>query len=200
VARFTREDVRTLARARSKTAATLEAVAAEVAEIAAGIAGCLRAGGTVYACGNGGSATQAAHFVGELVGRFKRDRRALPAVALSDNVAVMTALANDYGYDDVFAHQIRGLGRSGDCLLALSTSGTSPNVVRACAAARDAGVRVYGLTGAAGAELAEASDVAVRVGFDDTALVQEVHLMVIHLVCELVESDLFDGDSGDGRR
>jgi D-sedoheptulose 7-phosphate isomerase len=198
VARFTREDVLVLARARAESAARLEGVAAEVTEVAAGVADCLRAGGTVYACGNGGSATQAAHFAGELVGRFKRDRRALPAVALSDNVAVMTALANDYGYDDVFARQIRGVGRSGDCLLALSTSGTSANVVRACTAAREAGVRVYGLTGAAGGEVAAASDVAVRVGFDDTALVQEVHLMVIHLVCELVEKDLFDGDD-DGR-
>ena len=191
-----RKHVEALIAARNETAHKLAAVAGEVHDIARGVAQCLAAGGSVFACGNGGSATQATHFVAELVGRFKRDRTALRAFSLCDNPATVTALANDYGYDDVFAHQIRGLAKSGDCLLALSTSGNSKSVVRACRAAREREVSVFALTGETGGEMKEGCDVVVRVPFADTARVQEVHLMIIHLVCELVELELFAG-AGD---
>jgi len=175
----------------------LQGLANGVGDIAIGVAECLSSGGTVFACGNGGSATQATHFAAELVGRFKLDRGALRAFSLSDNPAAVTALANDYTYDDVFARQIDGLARDGDCLFALSTSGNSPNVVRACLSARDRGLKVFGLTGASGGEMAEACDVTLRVSFEDTARVQEVHLMIIHVVCELVESAIFGGAAGE---
>ena len=185
------EHVRALIGTRNETPQKLAGLADSVHSIAVGVADCLAAGGTVFACGNGGSATQATHFSAELVGRFKRDRTALRAFSLSDNPAAITALANDYDYNEIFAHQIQGLGSSGDCLLALSTSGNSQNVVRACRSARELGMRVFALTGSGGGEIGSGCDVAVRVPFDDTARVQEVHLMVIHLVCELVEEKLF---------
>jgi D-sedoheptulose 7-phosphate isomerase len=148
------------------------------------------AGGTVWACGNGGSATQAQHLVAELVGRFKRERSALRAICLSDNTATVTAVANDYEFADVFARQVRGLARAGDCLVALSTSGNSENVVRACRAAREAGAAAVAVTGASGGRVAAECDVAVRVPESDTPRIQEVHLVVIHLLCEIVETAL----------
>ena len=151
----------------------------------------LEGGGSVFACGNGGSATQAAHFVLELVGRFKRERRALRAFSLAENAGTLTAIGNDYEFADIFARQLQGILRPGDCLVALSTSGESENVVRACQAAKEAKGRVVGLTGAKGGRVAAASDVALRVPESDTPLVQEVHLAVVHLLCEIVEDALF---------
>ena len=145
----------------------------------------------MFACGNGGSATQAAHFVLELVGRFKRERRALRAFSLAENAGTLTAIGNDYEFADIFARQLQGILRPGDCLVALSTSGESENVVRACQAAKEAKGRVVGLTGAKGGRVAAASDVALRVPESDTPLVQEVHLAVVHLLCEIVEDALF---------
>jgi D-sedoheptulose 7-phosphate isomerase len=153
----------------------------------------LEGGGSVFACGNGGSATQAAHFVLELVGRFKRERRALRAFSLAENAGTLTAIGNDYEFADVFARQLAGMVRPGDCLVALSTSGESENVVRACVATRGAKGRVIALTGAAGGRVAAESDVAVQVPETDTPLVQEVHLAVLHLWCEMVEDALFPG-------
>jgi D-sedoheptulose 7-phosphate isomerase len=156
----------------------------------------LEGGGSVFACGNGGSATQAAHFVLELVGRFKRERRALRAFSLAENAGTLTAIGNDYEFADVFARQLHGMLRPGDCLVALSTSGESENVVRACRAAREAKGRVLGLTGAKGGRLAAESDVVVMVPENDTPLVQEVHLAVLHLWCETVEEALFPRPTG----
>ena len=154
---------------------------------------CLQKGGAIYACGNGGSATQAQHFAAELVGRFKMDRSALRVFALSDNVAAMTSIANDYDYADVFARQIAGMGKRGDCLLALSTSGRSENVVRACRAGRRQELAVFGLTGEDGGEVAASSNVAIEVPHSDSALIQEMHLALIHLICQLVEAAVFSG-------
>lgn len=151
----------------------------------------LEGGGSVFACGNGGSATQAAHLVLELVGRFQRERRALRAFSLAENAGTLTAIGNDYEFADIFARQLRGILRAGDCLVALSTSGESENVVRACRAAREAKGRVVGLTGAQGGRVAAESDVAIQVPESDTPLVQEVHLVVVHLLCEMVEDAIF---------
>ena len=158
---------------------------------AATMVACLRAGNSVYACGNGGSATQAAHFATELVGRFKRDRPSLPVFSLADNTGLLTSLGNDYAFEDVFARQIAGIGRPGDCLFALSTSGRSPNIVRACRAARERGVRVIAMTGAGGGDMAAHAEITIAVEVTDTPLVQELHLAILHMICEAVEAARF---------
>jgi D-sedoheptulose 7-phosphate isomerase len=180
-----------LARTREGAAGMLSAVAPGVRAAAGVVRDCLRDGGAVFACGNGGSATQASHFAGELVGRFRLDREAARVFSLSDNPAVVTALSNDYEWADVFARQLSGLGRGGDVLFALSTSGNSENVVRACGVARERGLRVVGLTGEGGGRMRELCDPLIAVPSGDTPTIQEVHLMAIHVVCEAVESELF---------
>jgi D-sedoheptulose 7-phosphate isomerase len=179
-------------RARASVMEAAAALAPVVADAAAAMIACLQSGGTVFVCGNGGSATQSTHLVGELVGRFRREREPLRSVSLNENTASLTAIPNDYEFADVFARQLRGLARSGDCLVAISTSGNSENVVRACRDARDRGVRVIALTGEAGGAVAQTADVAIRVPDRETPHVQEVHLVVIHLLCGLVE-DAFAG-------
>jgi D-sedoheptulose 7-phosphate isomerase len=151
----------------------------------------LRAGGQVLLCGNGGSAADASHLAAELVGRFRFDRPALPAVALGDNVPALTCVANDYDYDEVFARGVRAHARPGDVLVALSTSGSSPNVLRAVEAARELGLHTAALTGASGGALAELADLCLRAPSDDVARIQEAHMLVGHTVCELVEERLF---------
>jgi D-sedoheptulose 7-phosphate isomerase len=153
---------------------------------------CLKGGGTVYACGNGGSATQATHFAAELIGRFnKQDKRALPVFALADNTAVTTAISNDYSFDEVFARQLDGLGRRGDCLLVLSTSGNSENIVRACRTAKKKGLQVFAFTGRGGGKLARLCDRILMIPDSDTPRIQEAHLVSLHTVCWLVERRLF---------
>ncbi len=160
-------------------------------EAAETIQATLAAGGKVLVCGNGGSASQAQHLAGELMGRFKVDgRRALAAIALTADTAVLTAWANDVGYEDVFARQVEGLGRPGDVLIGLSTSGRSANVVRAFEAARRAGLRTIALLGGDGGRVQALADVAVTVPSGDTQHVQEVHTTVLHLLCALVEERL----------
>jgi phosphoheptose isomerase len=168
-----------------------EREAEHIRTIARIMATCLGSGGTVYACGNGGSASQAEHFSAELVGRFNRDRRSLPVYSLSENGAVLSSLANDYTFEHVFSHQIEGVGRAGDCLLALSTSGNSENIVRGCRAAKAKGLHVFALTGESGGRVLPECDIAVRIPDTNTAQIQEMHLVVIHLLCQLVESALF---------
>jgi D-sedoheptulose 7-phosphate isomerase len=193
----TGDDIRAAFAARALSLERAVSLAGRVEEAADTITSCLRGGGTVYACGNGGSASQAAHFVAELVGRFKRERRALRAVSLVDNAATLTSIANDYEFAEVFSRQLAGVIRPGDCLLALSTSGNSENVVRACGAARAAGATAIALTGESGGRAAEACTFAIRVPDADTPRVQEIHLLVIHLLCEFVERALIaPGDAG----
>ena len=176
---------------RAGTSELLGEVAGDVRAAAVAVRDCLRGGGSVFACGNGGSATQAAHFAGELVGRFRMDRDAQRVFALSDNPAVVTALSNDYAWEEVYARQLSGLGRDGDVLFALSTSGNSENIVRACRVARESGMRVLGLTGQGEGRMNEFCHTVVAVPSGDTPSIQEVHLMVIHVVCEAVEEELF---------
>lgn len=150
----------------------------------------LRAGRTVFSCGNGGSAADAQHFAAELVGRFVRERQAFPAVALTTDTSTLTAVANDYSYEQVFARQVEAHGRPGDLLIALSTSGNSPNVLAAARSARARGMKTIALTGKDGGALGRAADLHVNVPSSSTARVQEVHCTVLHIVCELVESEL----------
>lgn len=151
----------------------------------------LRGGGKVILCGNGGSSADATHLAAELLGRFKYDRDPLPAFSLTDNTASITAIANDVGYERAFSRQVRGLGSEGDVLIALSTSGTSPNIVDAVEVARETGLRTVGMTGAAGGRLPELCDLCLRVPSDDTARIQEGYMLAAHTVCELVERALF---------
>lgn len=165
--------------------------AATIAAIAGALTDALRAGNKLIFAGNGGSAADAMHLAAELVGRFRMDRAPLPAISLSDNVSAVTAIGNDYAYADTFVRQLRGLGQRGDVLVALSTSGTSANVVAAAEAARELGIRVVGFTGEGGGRLAELSDLCLRVPSGDTARIQEGYMLAAHTACELVEHALF---------
>jgi D,D-heptose 1,7-bisphosphate phosphatase len=166
---------------------------AESAEKAATlIIGCYEQGGKVLACGNGGSAMEAQHLVAELVGRFERDRASLPALALHQNSATLTAVANDYDYDYAFGHQVDALGNSGDVLVAISTSGNSENTVRAVLAAKEKGLATIGYLGEkSGGRLGTLVDIPVVFEASDTATVQAGHLVLTHAICGLVEEALF---------
>ncbi|HLJ66909.1 MAG TPA: SIS domain-containing protein [Chloroflexota bacterium] len=156
----------------------------------------LRSGHAVLAAGNGGSAAEAQHFAAELVGRFRREREPYPVLALSTDSSVLTAVANDYGYEQVFARQIRAHGRPGDLLIAFSTSGESENLVRAAETARQRGMSVIGVTGKRASRLERAADVTVRAAVTDTAVVQELHMAITHLLCDLAEQELAREASG----
>ncbi|ONI67213.1 sugar isomerase [Kribbella sp. ALI-6-A] len=147
----------------------------------------LAAGGVLYTYGNGGSAADAQHLVGELIGRYLRERRPLPAVALVGDAAVVSCIANDYSYDDVFARQVQALARPQDMVVGFSTSGTSPTVVKGLAAARANGACSVAFTSTRGGDLAAAADLAVVVPADETARIQEMHLLALHLISELVD-------------
>jgi phosphoheptose isomerase len=159
----------------------------DVARAASVIVTSLAAGGQVLAFGNGGSAADAQHFVAELVGRFQRDRRGFAAIALTSDTSVLTSVANDYGFERVFARQIEALGREGDVAVAISTSGESPNVAAGVDAARARGMRVIALTGRTGGGVGTHADVHLNVPHSSAARVQEVHRTLIHAICEIVE-------------
>ncbi len=166
-------------------AASAEAtVAASRAMIA-----CLGNGGKILVFGNGGSASDAQHFAAELVGRFMRERRALGSIALTTDTSILTALANDYAFDRVFARQVEALGRPGDVALGISTSGQSTNVLAAFAAARALGLSIVALTGRDGGEVGRAADIHINVPSPSTARVQEVHRTLLHAICELIERE-----------
>jgi len=154
------------------------------------VASSLAKGGKLLLFGNGGSASDATHVAAEFVGRFQRDRRALPAVSLCTNDSAITAIANDYGFEQVFVRQLEALGASGDVAIAISTSGRSLNVLAAVQAARRLGIGTIGLTGGDGGTLGSEVDVCVRVPARSTARVQEGHILVAHVLCELVERKL----------
>jgi D-sedoheptulose 7-phosphate isomerase len=150
----------------------------------------LRGGGRVLAFGNGGSAADAQHLAGELVGRFRRDRAALSAIALTTDSSVVTAIGNDMGYDSVFRRQVEAHGRPGDVAVGITTSGRSPNVVQALQLARERGLVTMGLTGGGGGPLAGAVDYLIDVPHAETARIQEVHVMVVHVLCQIVEEEM----------
>lgn len=157
----------------------------------------LAAGNKVLLCGNGGSAADAQHIAAELIGRFIDDRRSLPAVALTTDTSALTAIANDYGYEQVFSRQIEGLAVPGDVLIAISTSGNSANVNRAAVSARERQCEVIGLSGKSGGALAALCDTALVVPSDITARIQESHILIGHILCDLIEQSLFVGSRSD---
>ena len=178
--------------------AAADAMAPHIARAAAMMTDCLLADGKILACGNGGSAADAQHFAAEMVGRFERERPELPAISLSTDTSILTAIANDYDYAQVFAKQVRALGDSGDVLLAISTSGNSANVVAAVDAAHERGMRIVALTGKGGGrigELVTADDVHLCVPHDVTARIQEVHLLTIHCMCDAIDASLLGDEA-----
>ena len=152
---------------------------------------CLRNGGKILFCGNGGSAADAQHLAAELSGRFYFDREPLYAEALHVNTSFLTAVANDYSYDEAFARMVRAMGRRGDILFGMSTSGNSPNILRAAEDAIKTGMTVIGMTGADGGKLRDLSHILLNMPSKDTPRIQECHMLVGHLICELVEGELF---------
>lgn len=155
---------------------------------------CLLDGHKIMSCGNGGSACDAMHFSGEMLNRFKHERPSLPAIALTADISTITSIANDYSYHDVFAKQLRALAQPGDLLLAISTSGNSPNILNTIKAAHDRQINVIALTGHDGgkiAELLKEGDIEIRVPAIETARIQETHLLVIHCICDVIDYQLF---------
>lgn len=188
-------DPHLLARHRDSVA-TIAALAEHfgtLAAIAARLSACLAAGGTIYLCGNGGSAADAQHVAAEFVGRFLRERRPLPAVALTCNTSILTAIGNDYDFSQVFARQVRAQVRPKDCVVGISTSGRSPNVLEALAAAREVKATTIGFTGAAGQPLAALCDECLLAPSDQTPRIQEAHLVAWHLICDAVERGITNG-------
>ena len=168
---------------------------AAIAAAADALRTALGGGRTVLVCGNGGSAADAQHFAAELVGRFALERRAWPALALTTDTSALTAIGNDHGFDRVFARQVEAHGRPGDVLVGISTSGGSPNVLAAVETARSRGLVTIGLTGRDGGALGRAVDVHLNVPSPSTARTQEVHITLLHVLCELVEQELVDADA-----
>ncbi len=175
----------------------VDALAPAAAGAAQILTGSLLADGKILACGNGGSAADAQHFAAEMVGRFERERPELPAIALSTDTSILTAVANDYSYEQVFAKQVRALGAKGDVLLAISTSGNSGNVIAAINAAREREMHVVALTGKGGGRIGRllgAGDAHLCVPHDRTARIQEVHLLLIHCLCDAIDNALLGDD------
>jgi len=171
--------------------AALAAMATPIEAAVRAMAACLAAGGKVMACGNGGSAADSQHFAAELLNRFEKERPPLAAIALTTDTSTLTSIANDYSYEQVFAKQVTGLGQTGDVLLAISTSGNSPNVIAAIAAAHARGVRVVALTGKGGGTIAGqllSDDIHLCVPADRTARIQEIHLLTIHCLCDGIDA------------
>lgn len=165
----------------------LAAEAPTIAQVAEKLIGCFRAGGKVMFCGNGGSAADSQHLATELMGRYMRDRRPLPAIALTVDTSALTAIANDYGFEHVFSRQVRGIGQRGDVLVGISTSGNSANVVNAFATAKELGILTVAFTGRGGGKLATLADLTLRVPSDQTNEIQEMHIVIGHMLCGYVE-------------
>jgi len=161
-----------------------------IAESSRMIIDCLNSGGKVMICGNGGSAADSQHIAAELVGRFKRERRALAAIALSTDSSILTSLANDYSFDRVFSRQVEALGSPGDLLILISTSGNSANLIEAARAAKSGKIETMALLGRDGGKVAGEVDFSIIVPSSDTARIQEGHMMIYHIICDLVEEEM----------
>jgi D-sedoheptulose 7-phosphate isomerase len=168
-----------------------QALGEKIVDAANVIAESLKSGGKVLLFGNGGSAADAQHLAAEFVGRFVLERNPLPGIALTTDSSILTAVGNDYGFDQVFVRQVLALGRPGDVAIGISTSGNSPNVIKAVQAAAERGLRTIGLAGRDGGALAKAVELPITVPSTNTARIQECHIAVGHVLCELVEDELF---------
>ncbi len=149
----------------------------------------LKKGNKLLLCGNGGSAADSQHLAAEFVGRFKKERKGLPAIALTTDTSILTALANDYGYDSVFSRQVESLGKEGDILIVISTSGNSVNLIKAVGEAKNRGLKTVGFLGSDGGKLKDLVDLALVVPSGETARIQEVHILISHIICQQVEEN-----------
>ena len=172
-----------------KVVQDMKKIMPEVASAGLRVRTALEKGRKILICGNGGSAADSQHMAAEFVGRFVKERQSLPALALTVDTSLLTAVGNDYGFDYVFSRQVEGLGQEGDVLIAISTSGNSANVVRAVKTAKEKGLFVIGMTGENGGVLAKESDLCLAVPSQVTARIQEMHIMIIHMICEIAEAD-----------
>lgn len=166
-----------------------------ISRLANEIVDCLQKGGKLVICGNGGSASDALHFASEIVGRFERERKSWPAIVLNTNVSTMTAIANDYGYEDVFARQVDGLLKSEDMFIGISTSGNSENVYRALLKSKEVGARTACMVGYDGGKVGKVADISIVIPSHVTARVQECHINIIHILCEIVETKLSESEA-----
>jgi len=173
----------------------LKELAPEIAKASRIIIDCLNSGGKVMICGNGGSAADSQHIAAELVGRFKRERRAMAAIALSTDSSILTSLANDYSFDRVFSRQVEALGSTGDLLILISTSGNSANLIEAARAAKEGEIRTMALLGRDGGKVVGEVDFSIIVPSSDTARIQEGHMIIYHIICDLVEEEMAEKDS-----
>ena len=173
-----------------KVVQDMKKIMPEVASAGLRVRTALEKGRKILICGNGGSAADSQHMAAEFVGRFVKERQSLPALALTVDTSLLTAVGNDYGFDCVFSRQVEGLGQEGDVLIAISTSGISANVVRAVKTAKEKGIFVIGMTGENGGILAKGSDLCLAVPSQVTARIQEMHIMIIHMICEIAEADI----------
>lgn len=176
-------------------AETDAALSQSIVEISKRVSQSLRDGGKLMLAGNGGSAADAQHIAAELLSRFKHDRNPLPAIALTTDSSVLTAIGNDYGYEQVFERQVRGLGRKGDVFIGITTSGRSPNVTAALLAARERGLITIGFTGTGGTALKSLCDLMLVAPSDETAIIQQIHITAAHAICGLIETELFGAGS-----
>jgi D-sedoheptulose 7-phosphate isomerase len=165
-------------------------VAEEVNAAADIITDCLKQGGKIFFCGNGGSAGDAQHLEAEFLGRFLKEREALPAIALTTNASAVTAIANDYGYEEVFSRQLTGLAKAGDVLVGISTSGNSPNVIKAFHVAKEYQVKTIAMTGQNASEASALADITIRAPSTETPRIQEMHIAIGHTLCEIAENHL----------
>lgn len=170
---------------------TLQSQLETIEEIVEAFLGCLKKDGKVIFCGNGGSAADSQHLAAELIGRFQKDRRALAAIALTTNTSIVTSLANDFGFDCIFAKQVEGLAKKGDLLVAISTSGNSENCLAAVKQAKKMKVKTVSFTGGEGGKLAKMTDISLIIPSHNTARIQEAHITVGHAICQLVEETIF---------
>ncbi len=161
-----------------------------VVQMAEAIIDCFKNGGRLYVCGNGGSAADCQHISGELVGRFRKERKALPVVALSTDTSILTSVGNDYGFEEIFRRQVEGLVEKGDILWALSTSGASANILAAAQLAKEKGAKVLAFTGRKNSELEKIADLCLCIDCPQTSSAQEIHQVAYHIICELVETQL----------
>ena len=169
-----------------------EAMADKILEAAHIIRDCLANGGKLLLMGNGGSAADSQHIAAELIGRFKKERKAMPAIALTVDSSSLTALGNDYGFDTVFSRQVEALANPTDAIIGISTSGNSRNVIRALNLAREIGAKTIGFMGNDGGHMKNCVDIGIIVPSDDTARIQEVHITIGHIICEIIEQDLIN--------
>ena len=174
-------------------------LAGQIARIAVRLVETMKIGNKLLIMGNGGSAADAQHFAAEIVGRFKMERPALPAIALSTDTSIITAIGNDYGFERIFSRQVEALAAPGDALIAISTSGNSANILQALLTGRQAGCSAIGLLGKDGGTIKEICDLSLIIPSDDTPRIQEGHITVIHILCDLIEQTLFGRFAGENR-